>query len=65
MLDADGFGAFEAAGDIFDSALAARLKTHVYAAGNRQQPELAYRAFRGGDPDPRALLVKRGLVAAA
>ncbi|MFN8831849.1 MAG: M3 family metallopeptidase [Labrys sp. (in: a-proteobacteria)] len=65
VLDADGFGAFEAAGDIFDSALAARLKTHVYAAGNRQQPELAYRAFRGGDPDPRALLVKRGLVAAA
>jgi peptidyl-dipeptidase Dcp len=61
VLDADGFGAFEEAGDIYDAGLAARLREHVYAAGNRQEPDAAYRAFRGRDPDPAALLQKRGL----
>jgi peptidyl-dipeptidase Dcp len=62
VLDADGFAAFEEAGDVFDPALAARLREHVYAAGNRRDPAAAYRAFRGRDPDPRALLRKRGLI---
>ncbi|MFC7399909.1 M3 family metallopeptidase [Chelatococcus sp. GCM10030263] len=62
VLDADGFGAFEEAGDIFDPATASRLREHVYAAGYSQAPEAAYRAFRGRDPDPEALLRKRGLV---
>jgi peptidyl-dipeptidase Dcp len=64
VLDADGFGAFEEAGDVFDPAVAARLRAFVYAAGNRREPEEAYRAFRGRDPDPAALLRKRGLVGA-
>jgi peptidyl-dipeptidase Dcp len=64
VLDADGFRAFEEAGDIFAPGVAERLKLFVYAAGNRQEPAEAYRAFRGRDPDPSALLVKRGLVAA-
>ena len=55
------FGAFEEAHDIFDPAAAAKLKQFVYAAGNRQEPDVAYRAFRGRDPDPAALLRKRGL----
>jgi peptidyl-dipeptidase Dcp len=63
VLDADGFAAFEEAGDVFDPALAARLHAHVYAAGNRRDPAAAYREFRGRDPDPAALLRKRGLVA--
>ncbi|MBS7703849.1 M3 family metallopeptidase [Chelatococcus asaccharovorans] len=61
VLDADGFGAFEEAGDIFDPATARRLKQFVYSAGYRQAPDAAYRAFRGRDPDPTALLRKRGL----
>jgi peptidyl-dipeptidase Dcp len=60
VLDADGFGAFEEAGDVFDPATAQRLRQHVYAAGFSQPPEIAYRAFRGRDPDPAALLRKRG-----
>jgi peptidyl-dipeptidase Dcp len=35
----------------------------VLAAGGRQDPAEAYRAFRGRDPDPQAMLVKRGLAA--
>ena len=60
-LDADAFEAFEEAGDDFDPALAERLKRFVYAAGNTREPDAAYRAFRGRDPSPDALLRKRGL----
>jgi len=61
-LDADGFRAFEEAGDIFAAEPAQKLKDFVYAAGNRRTPDEAYRAFRGRDPDPSALLEKRGLM---
>ena len=64
ILDADGFEAFEESGDVFDPALAARLERFVYSAGDSQEPDAAYRAFRGRDPAPDALLRKRGLAAA-
>jgi len=62
VLDADAFSAFEAAGDVFDPALAQRLHDSIYAAGNRRDPAEAYVAFRGALPGPQALLKKRGLV---
>jgi peptidyl-dipeptidase Dcp len=62
ILDADGFDAFEATGDVFDPATAKRLRDYVYAAGNSRDPEEAYRAFRGRSPTPEALLRKRGLM---
>ena len=62
VLDADGFAAFAEAGDPFDPTLAGRLQEHVFAAGNRLDPTLAYRAFRGRDPSPEALLAKRGML---
>ncbi len=65
VLDADGFDAFVEAGDIFDPAIAKRLRDHVYAAGNRADPASAYEAFRGRAPSPDALLRKRGLVGEA
>jgi peptidyl-dipeptidase Dcp len=65
VLDADGFDAFHEAGDIFDAATAKRLRDHVYSAGNKADPEAAYRAFRGRDPSSEALLRKRGLVGEA
>ncbi len=61
VLDADGFAAFTEAGDIFDRQVAERLRTHIYAAGNRTDPEAAYLAFRGRPASPEALLRKRGL----
>jgi peptidyl-dipeptidase Dcp len=61
VLDADGFGAFEEAGDIFDPATAKRLREFVYSAGYLRDPAEAYRAFRGRTPEPAALLRKRGL----
>ena len=51
VLDADGFEAFEEAGDIFDPAAARRLHDFVYAAGGSRDYDAAYQ----GLPRPRAL----------
>jgi peptidyl-dipeptidase Dcp len=64
VMDADAFGAFEEAGGPFAAGPAALLAEHVLSAGGRQDPADAYRAFRGRDPAPGALLVARGLVPA-
>jgi peptidyl-dipeptidase Dcp len=60
VLDADGFKAFEEAGDVFDPATAQRLKEFVYSAGYLREPADAYHAFRGRPPEVSALLEKRG-----
>jgi peptidyl-dipeptidase Dcp len=61
VMDADAFGAFEEAGDIFDPAVAKRLRDDIYASGGSRDPEDAYVAFRGREPEPDALLRRRGL----
>jgi len=63
VLDADGFEAFEEAGDIFDPEVAKRLKDFVYAAGGSRDYDEAYRLFRGREPSPAALFRKRGFEA--
>ncbi|HKO69363.1 MAG TPA: M3 family metallopeptidase [Bradyrhizobium sp.] len=62
VMDADAFGAFEEAGDIFDPAVAKRLHDYIYASGGSRDPENAYVAFRGREPEPDALLRRRGLM---
>ena len=62
VLDADGFQAFEDAGDPFDPALAGRLRT-VLGAGDTQDPMQLYVAFRGRAPSMAALLRSRDLAA--
>jgi peptidyl-dipeptidase Dcp len=64
VMDADAFAAFEESGDVFDAKTAARLKLHIYSAGNRRDPLDAYVAFRGRAPEINSLLKKRGLAAA-
>jgi len=59
VLDADGFGAFEA--DPFDPAAAQKLYQHIYSTGGTRDFASSYRAFRGRDPDVKALLKGRGL----
>lgn len=61
ILDADGFKAFQEAGDIFNPELAARLKKWVYEAGGLREADELYRNFRGKDPEIDALLSVRGL----
>ena len=63
VLDADGFEAFVDAGDVFDPALAGRLRRFIYASGNSMEPAAAYRAFRGRAATPEPMLRQRGLLA--
>lgn len=62
VMDADAFGAFEEAGDIFDPAVAKRLHDEIYASGGSRDPQHAYVTFRGREPEPDALLRRRGLL---
>ena len=62
VMDADAFGAFEEAGNIFDPAVAKRLHDDIYSSGGSRDPEDAYVAFRGREPEPDALLRRRGLL---
>ena len=62
VLDADAFTAFEEAGDPFDAAVAARLKTHIYSVGNSVEPGATYAAFRGRAPRHEPMLQQRGLL---
>ena len=62
VLDADVFEAFEAAGDIFDAGLAAKLRREVLAPGDSRDPMDSFIAFRGREPDESALIRSRCLV---
>lgn len=62
VLEADGFQAFREAGSPFHPETAAKLKKHIYSAGNSADPAELYRAFRGRDPRVEALLADRGLL---
>ncbi|MGM4895583.1 M3 family metallopeptidase [Tardiphaga sp. 709] len=62
VMDADAFGAFEEAGNIFDPVVAKRLHDDIYSSGGSVDPEAAYIAFRGRAPAPDALLRRRGLL---
>jgi peptidyl-dipeptidase Dcp len=64
VMDADAFGAFEEAGNIFDPTVAKRLHDDIYSSGGSRDPEDAYVAFRGREPEPDALLRRRGLLEA-
>jgi len=60
VLDADGYAAFTEKGDVFDPALAAKLKA-IFSAGDTREPMALYREFRGREPEIDALLAQRGL----
>jgi peptidyl-dipeptidase Dcp len=64
VLDADGFEAFKEAGDPFDAATAARLRT-LLSAGDTRDPMALYVAFRGRPPSTAALLRSRDLLEAS
>ena len=59
-MDADTWAYFEESGDVFNPDIAARFKSIMLAPGNTVDRGEAYRAFRGRDPDVRALLKVRG-----
>lgn len=62
-MDADTWAAFEETGNVWDKGVADRFRTVLLSTGNETDRAEAYRAFRGRDPDVRALLKKRGFPA--
>lgn len=61
VLDADAFQAFKETGDIYNQKAATAFRKNILEKGDTEDPMKLYRTFRGADPNPNALLVKRGL----
>jgi len=61
LLAADGFMAFAEAG-LVDRATGDRFRSEVLARGATRSAAESFRAFRGRDPDPQAMLVRHGLL---
>jgi peptidyl-dipeptidase Dcp len=59
-MDADTWAAFEETGNVWDKATADRFRTTLLMTGNETDRKAAYKAFRGRDPDVRALFKRRG-----
>ncbi len=60
VLDKDAFEAFRESHDLFNREIAAKFRTLLSSGGSKDGMSL-YRAFRGKDPDKRAMLKGRGL----
>ena len=61
VLDKDVFEAFRESGDLFNRKIADDFRRKVLARGGSENGMTMYRAFRGKDPDKRAMLRSRGL----
>jgi peptidyl-dipeptidase Dcp len=60
VMDADTWAAFEESGNVFNPTLAARFKEIILKTGNETDRAVAYRSFRGRDPEVKPLLERRG-----
>jgi peptidyl-dipeptidase Dcp len=60
VMDADTWEAFEETGDVWNREVADSFRETLLSTGNETDRAEAYRAFRGRDPDPNALLRRRG-----
>jgi len=61
VLDADAFQAFKETGDVYNPAVAKAFRKNILERGDSDDPMKLYRTFRGAEPNPDALLKKRGL----
>ena len=62
VLDKDAFQAFKESGDLFNTQIAHDFRYKILARGGSEDGMSMYRAFRGKDPDKRAMLLGRGLI---
>jgi peptidyl-dipeptidase Dcp len=60
VMSADVSEAFVEAGGFYDKPTCQRLRDMIMSVGNSVAPEVAFRNFRGRDPDTNALMRDRG-----
>ncbi len=60
VLDKDAFELFKQKG-VLDKDTAMSFRRNILEKGGSEEPMVLYKAFRGADPDPAALLRARGL----
>lgn len=60
VLDSDAFEAFKSNG-LFDAKTAQSFRKNILEKGGTEDPLKLYFNFRGHEPNPKALLAKRGL----
>lgn len=61
VLDADAYQAFVESGDIYSPKVATSFRENILEKGDSDDPMVLYKKFRGADPNPEALLKRRGL----
>lgn len=61
VLDADAYQAFVETGDIYNPKVATSFRKNVLEKGDSDDPMKLYLNFRGKQPNPDALLKRRGL----
>lgn len=61
VLDADAYQSFVETGDIYNKERATSFRKNILEKGDSEDPMVLYKKFRGKDPNPDALLRKRGL----
>ncbi|MBQ9462465.1 MAG: M3 family metallopeptidase [Bacteroidales bacterium] len=61
VLEADAFSLFQEKG-IFNREVSGAFRRELLSKGSSEDEAVLYRNFRGHDPEPRALLVKLGIV---
>jgi len=60
VLDSDAFAAFKEK-SLYDQPTADSFRRNILEKGGTGDPAQMYKTFRGADPDPKYLLIKRGL----
>ncbi|MNL56602.1 Oligopeptidase A [compost metagenome] len=59
-MDSDAFAAFKEK-SLYDQPTADSFRRNILEKGGTGDPAQMYKTFRGADPDPKYLLIKRGL----
>jgi peptidyl-dipeptidase Dcp len=62
VLDADAYQAFVETGDIYNKEVATAFRKNILEKGDSDEAMKLYLNFRGKEPNPSALLVKRGFI---
>lgn len=62
VLDADAYQAFVETGDIYNKEVATAFRKNILEKGDSEEAMKLYLKFRGKEPNPAALLVKRGFI---